>query len=333
MKQLSLNLNSLATILFTCDFKAYKEVPVTIEEWYEVERILKIHGLRGPASLLGMSSSEMIDILNISEFVAYKLTNRMKTLPNFLKTLNDLEMQNMRIITKYDDEYPFRLKKKMKKRAPIYLYIIGELPSDFEGISIQGLQEVHKKDRTYTKRLVEKIIAEEKWLISNDSKGIDQEALSYAVNHKCNTIVFMCDNDMQDMAYRYRRNIKNGSLVLLSAVNPLKHFDITNGLDRNSYVCGLSKYQIIVSSKINSGATWFTAMHNMHHNWTDIFVLNNQYKGNIRLLEMKTTPMYIKDILSDMSFEKIFDNNNISEKEEINIDQMSIFEFIGDSNE
>ena len=333
MKQLSLNLNSLATILLTCDFKAYKEFPLTIEEWYEVERILKLHGLHGPASLLGMSSAEMVDILNISEFVAYKLSARMKTIPAFLKTLNELEMQNMRIITKYDEEYPFRLKKKMKKRAPVYLYIIGELPLDFEGISIQGLQEVHKKDRTYTKRLVEKIIEEDKWLISNDSKGIDQEAFNYAINHKGKTIVFMCDNDMQDMAYRYRRNVKNGTLVLLSAVNPLKRFDITNGLDRNSYVCGLSKYQIIVSSKINSGATWFTAMHNMHHNWTDTFVLNNEYKGNIRLLEMKTIPMYIKDVLSDLSFEKIFDNNSILEKEEVNIDQMSIFEFIGDSNE
>ena len=59
MKQLSLNLNSLATILLTCDFKAYKEFPVTIEEWYEVERILKLHGLHGPASLLGMSSAEI----------------------------------------------------------------------------------------------------------------------------------------------------------------------------------------------------------------------------------------------------------------------------------
>ena len=74
-------------------------------------------------------------------------------------------------------------------------------------------------------------------------------------------------------------------------------------------------------------------MHNMHHNWTKTFVLNNHYPGNIRLLEMKTTPLYIKDVLSDLSFEMIFENNKKTDVEEINIDQMSIFEFIGEDNE
>lgn len=333
MKQFSLNLNSLATILFTNDLYAYKEVPVTADEWYEVERILKIHGLHGPASLFGLSSDEMMDILNISEFVAYKLTCRIKTLSVFLKLLNDLDAKGIRIITKYDEEYPRCLLKKMKKRAPIYLYVIGELPKDFEGISIHGLQEVEKKDRAYTKRLIDKIIEENKWFISNDSKGIDNEAFTYAINHKCKTIAFMCDKDILDKAHDYRRQVKNGSLVLLSAVDPARRFNITNCLDRNSYVCGLSKYQIIISSKINSGATWFTAMHNMHHNWTKTFVLNNDYAGNMRLLEMKTIPLYIKDVLSDLSFEMIYENNKKTDAEEINIDQMSIFEFIGEENE
>lgn len=333
MKQLSLNLNSLATILFTNDLYAYKEVPVTTEEWYEVERILKIHGLHGPASLFGMTSNEMMDILNISEFVAYKISCRIKTIPTFLKLLNDLETKNIRMITKYDEEYPRRLIKKMKKRAPVFLYVIGELPVDFEGISIHGLQDVHKKDRAYTKRLIDKVIEENKWFISNDSKGIDSEAFVYAMNHKCKTIAFMCDKDMVTKAHDYRRQIKNGSLVLISAVDPSRRFDITNCLDRNSYVCGLSKYQIIISSRINSGATWFTAMQNMHHNWTDTFVLNNRYEGNVRLLEMKTTPLYVKDVLSDLSFEMIYENNKVNDAEEINIDQMSIFEFIGENNE
>lgn len=333
MKQLSLNLNSLATILFTNDLVAYKEVPVTAEEWYEVERILKIHGLHGPASLFGLSVEEMMDILNISEFVAYKLSCRIKTLSVLLKLLNDLDAKGIRMITKYDEEYPHCLLKKMKKRAPIYLYVIGEMPKSFEGISIQGLQEVEKKDRAYTKRLIDKIIDEDKWFISNDSKGIDNEAFTYAINHKCKTIAFMCDNDILDKAHDYRRQVKNGSLVLLSAVDPSRRFNITNCLDRNSYVCGLSKYQIIISSKINSGVTWFTAMHNMHNNWTKTFVLNNNYAGNIRLLEMKTIPLYIKDVLSDSSFEMIYENNKKTDVEEINIDQMSIFEFIGEENE
>ena len=53
----------------------------------------------------------------------------------------------------------------------------------------------------------------------------------------------------------------------------------------------------------------------------------------MRLLEMKTIPLYIKDVLSDLSFEMIYENNKKEESDEINIDQMSIFEFIGDNDE
>ena len=46
---------------------------------------------------------------------------------------------------------------------------------------------------------------------------------------------------------------------------------------------------------------------------------------------MGVTPIYVKDILSDDSFDKIYDKNkNDIEATEINIDQMSIFEFLGE---
>ena len=69
------------------------------------------------------------------------------------------------------------------------------------------------------------------------------------------------------------------------------------------------------------------------HNWTISLVIDNDCFGNQRLLEMKTTPLYVKNIVSDMSFEMIYNENKKEEvEEEINIDQMSIFEFIGDAN-
>ena len=42
---------------------------------------------------------------------------------------------------------------------------------------------------------------------------------------------------------------------------------------------------------------------------------------------------YIKNIVSDTSFEMIYELNKKENIEEVNIDQMSIFEFIGDTNE
>lgn len=70
---------------------------------------------------------------------------------------------------------------------------------------------------------------------------------------------------------------------------------------------------------------------NLHNNWTIPLAVDGLYLGNDRLLDMGVTPIYVKDILSDDSFDKIYDKNkNDIEATEINIDQMSIFEFLGE---
>lgn len=147
MEKIMLNLNSLATMLCTCDLYAYDEAALTSDEWLEVEKNLKVHGLNGPSSLFGLNSDELMDILDISEYSAYKIVRRMKSIQFFLKKLHEYEQQGIRIITKYDEEYPQNLIKKMKKSAPLCLFIAGTLPVKFEGISITGLQTVSKKEK------------------------------------------------------------------------------------------------------------------------------------------------------------------------------------------
>lgn len=330
MDKIKLNLDSIATLLFCCDLKAFDEVPLTIEEWYQVEKILKMHGMKGPADLFWLSSDELLEMLNIPEFIVYKMEQRRKKLSFMLNLLHDLENKGINIMTKYDDHYPQLLVKSMKKRAPVYMYYKGDMSQYTAGISICGLNELEHKDGTYIKRIVDKVIEEKKYYVSNDGKGVDKAALQYALRNGCSVVIFVCKNMIEKMN-KYKRYIKNGQLVILSAVDPNSVFDITHAIDRNSYVCGLSKYQIIISSKINNGATWFTALQNMHHHWVDPLVLDNQYMGNQRLLEMQATPLYIKDVLSTASFEMIYKNNQKNiEVNEVNIDQMSIFEFIGE---
>ena len=298
-----------------------------------MEKIIRYHGLKGPASLLGLSNNEMIEILGLSEFVAYKMTQRIKTIAVLLSLLNDLESNGINVTTKYESNYPQCLAKSMKKRAPIFLYYAGDLASYTTGISLSGLSELSNKDNAYTKRIVDKIIEEEKYYLSNGTKGVNNVAYYYALNHGCKTIEVVCDN-MIETVRENRRYIKNNQLVVISAVDPHSKFNVTNAIDRNSYVCGLSKYQIIVSSKINNGATWFTCLQNLHHGWTEQLVLDNDYLGNQRLLEMQATPLYIKDVLSDFSFDIIYETNQTKKEiAEVNIDQMSMFEFIGEEND
>lgn len=330
MGRIKLNLDSIAMMLFCAQLKAYKEVPLTTDEWLMIEKIIKKKELSGPASLLSMSQCELEDILGVNEFIAYKMSRRLKTINIFLSVLNNLEHNGINITTKYEDNYPQRLIKYLRKRAPLYLFYCGDINIIKEGVSLAGLTKVTKKDRTYIKRLLDKIIKDDFIYISNDSKGVDELAFKYALHQGANCINFVCER-LTAKQNDYRKYLKSGQLLMLSAEDPNSYFDITSAIDRNSYVCALSKYQIIVSTSINNGATWFTALQNLHNNWTIPMAIEGLYLGNDRLLDIGVTPIYIKDILSDSSFDRIYENNKKSLVDaEVNIDQMSIFEFIGE---
>lgn len=97
--------------------------------------------------MFGLNADELMDILDISEYTSYKIVQRMKTMNVFLKHIYEYEQKGIRIITKYDEEYPQILVKKMKKNAPTCLFVVGNLPVEFEGISLTGLQTVTKKGK------------------------------------------------------------------------------------------------------------------------------------------------------------------------------------------
>ena len=53
MEKIMLNLNSLATMLCTCDLYAYDEAALTSDEWLEGEKNLHAGGIPGTHNLPG----------------------------------------------------------------------------------------------------------------------------------------------------------------------------------------------------------------------------------------------------------------------------------------
>lgn len=119
-------------------------------------------------------------------------------------------------------------------------------------VSIVGPQNVEKRLHSFTKNLVTKIYDEERTLVSSGLKGIDAYALKVHLQLGGKAVCFVSDH-MFDKKKTYAKPIREGKLVLMSAVDPFAYFNVTNALDRNIYVCGLSELQFITASHINSG--------------------------------------------------------------------------------
>lgn len=327
--KVSLNLDSIAVLLFCGDLIVDSTAPLTQDEWFDVERRLKTSSKKVPSKLFGMNKDALIDILGIDEYVAYKMISRMQSLNLLMFSIANLESEGINITTKYEDNYPKRLLTILKKRAPLFLYFVGDLSIAQNMVSIVGPQKLEKRINSFTKNLVTKINDEKRTLVSSGLKGIDAYALKVHLQMGGKAVCFVSDH-MFDKKKLYAKYIKDNRLVLVSAVDPYAYFNVTNALDRNIYVCGLSDLQFITASHINSGGVWFTTIQNFHYHWTKQLVLDDsRYNGNIRLLEMGAIKVSYEDILSLLTLDQIVEKNEvIEEEEEIVIDQMSIFEFL-----
>lgn len=327
--RIQLNLDSLAVLLFCGDLIVDNTAPLTQEEWFDVEKKLKSSSKKSPAKLFGMNKDTLVQILGIDEYIAYKMIARLSTLNDLMFALANLENEGIYITTKYEDNYPRILLTSLKKRAPLFLYYVGDLSLMKNMVSIVGPQNMEKRLNSFTKNLVTKICDEDRVLVSSGLKGIDAYALKYHLQLGGKSVCFVSDH-LFDKKKTYSKYIKDNKMVLVSAVDPFAYFNVTNALDRNIYVCGLSQLQFITATHINSGGVWFTTIQNLHYHWTKQLVLDEpRYNGNIRLLEMGAIKVTYEDILSLLTLDQIVEKNEvIEEEEEIIIDQMSIYEFL-----
>ena len=272
--RIQLNLDSLAVLLFCGDLVVNNTMALTQEEWYDVERKLKSSSKKSPAKLFGMNIDTLTDIVGIDEYIAYKMIARMQNLNDMMFALNNLENEGICITTKYEDNYPKRLTTILKKRAPLFLYYVGDMSLANNMVSIVGPQMMEKRLSSFTKNLVTKIYDEGRTLISSGLKGIDAYALKTHLRLGGKAICFVSDH-LFDKKNTYSKYIKDGKLLLMSAVDPFAYFNVTNALDRNIYVCGLSDLQFITATHINSGGVWFTTIQNLHYHWTKQLVLDD----------------------------------------------------------
>ncbi len=327
--RIQLNLDSLAVLVFCGDLVVNQTTPLTQDEWYEVEKKLKLSVKKTPAKLFGMNKDTLVQIIGIDEYIACKMISRTNYLNDVMHALVNLENEGIFVTTKYEENYPKSLMTSLKKRAPLFLYYVGDLSLAQNMVSIVGPQEMEKRLHSFIRNLVTKISDEERVLVSSGLKGIDAYALKLHLRLGGKAVSFVSDH-MFDKKKEYAKNIKDKKMVLISAVDPYAYFSVTNALDRNIYVCGLSELQFVTATHINSGGVWFTTIQNFHYHWTQQLVLDDpHYSGNLRLLEMGATKVTYEDILSLLSLEQIVEKNKTVEEEtKVLIDQMSIYEFL-----
>lgn len=207
--------------------------------------------------------------------------------------LERLQQMGIKITTFKDDDFPSILFYRLKDFCPPLLYSCGDSSireNRFAGYV--GSRTIGSEDIAWTQMMIEKNIKQEFAIVTGGAKGIDNVALTYALNQGGKVVVFLPDNIRSKLRDPlYQQNIIDGNLLVYSHVSPMdrggRNSFVAAAMERNKLIYALSAATAVVKSDLNKGGTWAGATEAMRHKWTQVFVWDNKnYPGNQKLIEL-----------------------------------------------
>ena len=327
--KLTLSLDSIALLLYCSELYFSEEEPLNEKEWDDLEKKIKKSSLKRPAGLLGLDHESIMKLVGIEEKLALKLEKMNHMLNDLMAALFKLEKSEIGIITKYEEEYPVNLKNKLKKKYPMILYYIGNYELlKTPMVYLTGPIKINEKMNNNTKKIVHRMVDEGYTLITSNTRGCEGTALKEQLKSGGKVVEFSCENILTSKK-QHAKAIKAGEMLILTARHPFATFDLIKAIDRNQYIYTLSEMGIIVYSSINSGATWLSAIMNINNKYTKLAaVVDDEFYGNARLIELGAYPITMDMIDSDMSLEEMCEDKEEIIEDPIHYDQLSIYDFL-----
>lgn len=170
--------------------------------------------------------------------------------------------QGLWILGRGDNQYPKRLKQKLKQKSPAILYGIGNMELlSAGGLAIVGSRDINDLEIDYTRRLAKTCAQEGIQVISGGARGVDQASMLGALEASGTAVGVLADSLIK-MAVngKYRQSISEGRLTLISTYDPNAGFNTGNAMGRNKYIYALADYALVVSSAYEKGGTWAGAI-------------------------------------------------------------------------
>ena len=162
------------------------------------------------------------------------------------------------VVTRPDDDYPDRLRKKMRAKAPPLLYGCGGRDAlDAGGLAVVGSRKVTDELIEYTDRVGQLAAATEVQIVSGGARGVDQAAMRGSLEAGGRAIGVLGNNLERAALNRGNREpLMDGRLVLVSSFDPAVRFRGWQAMERNKQIYALADAALVVNSDHGHGGTW-----------------------------------------------------------------------------
>lgn len=264
-----------AILLLTAYFsKLSKEAtkPLSTKEWARFAQWLKDHEINPEKLMNGHLNSSLQGWSD-----KYVTTERIEKLMNrgsaLALAMEKWTRAGLWVLTRSDNNYPSRLKQLLKTDSPAILFGCGNpLLLNKGGIAVVGARDANEKDLEFSRGLGKKAAAQGSSIISGGARGVDEASMLAALEKEGTVVGVMADSLLKAAtSKKYRPNLLNQNLVLISPYYPEAGFNAGNAMSRNKYIYCLSNAAVVVQSG-TKGGTWNGALENLKNHWVPLWV-------------------------------------------------------------
>lgn len=245
---------------------------LTAKEYHFLARHLYDHG-NTPGDLLDSSQRDSL-LLKYPEIERTRIISLLGRGFLLSQALERWTTRAIWVLSRADKGYPSRIKDRLKESAPPVIYGCGNRNElEMGGIAIVGSRQVDEELTEYTHSIAVLAAQARQNVISGGARGIDQTAMTSALNAGGNVIGVLSDSLEKAVMNRTQRNyILTEQLVLISPYDPAAGFNVGNAMSRNKLIYSLSDIALVVNSDYNKGGTWAGAVEELRRKRSTVFI-------------------------------------------------------------
>lgn len=210
------------------------------------------------------------------------------------------------VVSRADSAYPARLRRLRGWSSPLIFGVGSAAALESGGLAIVGSRDVDEEAREFTRRVGSRCASQDVPVISGGARGIDQEAISSALEAGGKALAVLAESLLKAVTERSARNaIRENQLTVVSPYDPEVGFTVGRAMGRNKYIYALADHTLVVRFKTNDGGTWAGSVERLNYNQADppgipvfVRVAGNPEDGLRELQKLGALPLPEEDFLN-----------------------------------
>jgi predicted Rossmann fold nucleotide-binding protein DprA/Smf involved in DNA uptake len=305
MKSHILNADTQAILLLCGNFgnESSSIHPLTLAEFNKFEQWLTGEDM-SLSALIEADAEGMMEKLQSSGFDTERLSALLGRGGALAIAVEQWTNMGLWILGRNDDDYPERLKSRLKQTAPAILYGAGNRGLlSRGGLAVVGSRDADEAALSFARAVGEVCAQQSVQIISGGARGVDSAAISGALERSGTVIGVLSGNLAQETVSGACRSwIADEKLTLISPFHLKAPFTVWSAMERNKLIYAMADFALVVSSELDKGGTWNGALENLKKGWAPLFVRDddNAPAGNLGLMKRGAISVESTTIQSDV---------------------------------